>query len=444
MQYSTESLLSPNALECALSTGLEGWSNLVRSLSKDVDLEASAQSSGALVRRRQVKSASDLLRLVLGYAVCDWSLRLLGMWCVLWGVGSLSRNALRKRLRHCRQWLGQLIVAVLVGRSVRLPAKAGLRLRLQDATVVSRGGSQGTEWRIHLSLDLERGSLAGVEVTDAHGAETLARFAVQPGEIRIADRGYAYSRGLWAVLADGGQIVVRINWQNLPLEDENGTRLAVADWLREVDKAGLPVQEKAVWLSTPQGRFPLRLVACALPPDKVAAARRRAQQAARKKKHTLDARTLLAAGFVILVTNLPATDWSAREVVELYRFRWQVEMYIKRLKSLLVLDGLRAQDPELAQTYLLGKLLGVLLLEEMNGYMVSVPLSATSANRPISLWRMMALCQEVLKGLIRGAVSLSMLYRVWPYLGRFLADDPRKRPSQWAAAQAVLHTKVGY
>ncbi len=49
MQYSTESLLSPNALECALSTGLEGWSNLVRSLSKDVDLEASAQSSGALV-----------------------------------------------------------------------------------------------------------------------------------------------------------------------------------------------------------------------------------------------------------------------------------------------------------------------------------------------------------------------------------------------------------
>jgi IS4 transposase len=43
--------------------------------------------------------------------------------------------------------------------------------------------------------------------------------------------------------------------------------------------------------------------------------------------------------------------------------RWQIELAFKRLKSLLNLDALRAKDPALARSYLLGKLIAALLIQ---------------------------------------------------------------------------------
>jgi hypothetical protein len=392
-----------------------------------------------------VKCAADLLRIVMGYAICDWSLPLLGAWCEMRGLGHLSANALRKRLKHCNRWLGMLIVALLSVQQVRLPAQAeGLRLRIQDATTASHPGSQGTNWRLHLALNVGQGCIDGVELTDVHGGETLARFPVQPGEIRLADSGYAQPRGLGSFLHDGGRIVVRMSWQNLRLEEEDGRRFDLIAWLREPGRASAGEQERSVWLPTPQGRFALRLVVCPLPPDKAEEARRRARKASRKKKHNPDERTLLAAGFVLLLTNLPADRWSARAVLQLYRIRWQVELVFKRLKSLLVLDGLRTQDPELAQTYLLGKVLGTLLLGEMIGRTYScIPADWDFQTRPISCWGMTTLCLEALKNLIRGSLTHAMIAEALPRLMRFLCDGPRKRPSQWAAAQRLLHALSG-
>ncbi len=397
-----------------------------------------------MLRRREVKRASDLLRLILGYAVCDWSLRILGIFSVLLGLGNLSKTALRKRLQHCVRWLGELIARLLEARQIRLPMRPGIRLRLVDATVISRPGSQGTDWRVHLCWDLGQGYLAGVEVTDAHGAETLARFGVLPGEIRVADRGYAFVSGLGPVLEAQGEVVVRINWQNVPLEDERGRRLDLVQWLRELEDSSSVEQERVVWLHTPQGRFLMRLIVGRLPQDKAEEARRRARQKARKNKHsTVDRRTLLAAGFVIVLTSLPASEWSTREVLELYGFRWQVEMQIKRMKSLLALDGLRAKDPDLAQAYLLGKILGVLLLEETIDWIYSrAPAGWNRRARPISAWRMMSLCWQMLNEQIRRRTNAGDISAALSELARFLADEPRKRPSQLAAAQALLQARA--
>jgi len=445
MQSSTAIPSRQPEIEPLPPAGLEDWEDLVQHVPASVASEAAARSAGALLRQREVKTASDLLRLVLGYAVCDWSLRLLGIWSELRGVGHLSSTAIGKRLKHCNQWLGMLIVALLVTRRLRLPTRAGeLRLRIQDAAVISRPGSQGTDWRVHLSLNVGQAKIDGIDLTDAHGGETVARFPVQPGEIRLVDCGYAHARGLGTILKEGGHLVVRINWQTLHLEGEDGRRVDVAEWLRALEPTLAGATERSVWLTTPHGRFALRLVVCPLPPAKAEKARRRAHQAARKKKHQVDKRTLLAAGFVLLLTNLPLSRWGAGEVLDLYRLRWQVEMLIKRLKSLLVLDGLRAQSPDLAQTYLLGKLLGALLLDEMTGQVYArVPNGWDMQTRPISPWRIMALCQEALKSLIRGPLTHGMIVNALPRLLRFMSDGPRKRPSQLAVAQRLLHALSG-
>jgi IS4 transposase len=53
------------------------------------------------------------------------------------------------------------------------------------------------------------------------------------------------------------------------------------------------------------------------------------------------------AGCVMLITSLPAADWPAERVLDLYRQRWQLKIAFKRLKSLLDLERLRAFDSEL-------------------------------------------------------------------------------------------------
>jgi hypothetical protein len=118
-------------------------------------------------------------------------------------------------------------------------------------------------------------------------------------------------------------------------------------------------------VETPDGRFALRVVAYPLDPQAAEEARRRARQAAQKKHHNISDSTLLAAGFVLLVTDLPQAQWPIERVLWLYRLRWQVELQFKTYKSLLHFDHLRSKDPQLVHTYLFGKLLMVLLLEQL-------------------------------------------------------------------------------
>src|SRR5260370_11252931 len=74
------------------------------------DLEASARELGALTRKREVKSAADLLRLALVYGFCGWSLRNTALWAGEAGVAHLGAPALFQRLCQAGPWLGRLLV----------------------------------------------------------------------------------------------------------------------------------------------------------------------------------------------------------------------------------------------------------------------------------------------------------------------------------------------
>jgi len=409
------------------------WQELDQVL--ELDLESTARASRALLRRREIRRAVDLLRLILVYAICDWSLRMVGAWAVVQGLGDLSDVAVMQRLRHSQQWLGLLIGSMLQRRCQALRAQRPVRVRLVDATVISQPGSQGTDWRMHLSLDLERVCLDGIAVTDARGGETLVRFPAAAGEILVADRGYAFASSLGPPLESGAALVVRINWQNLPLQTMEGQPCDLVVWLRSLKCPA----EHAVLLVTPQGRFTLRLCAYPLPQEAADRARHRVRKAAVKKGRTPAAKSLFAAGFVLVITNLPASTWSLAEICWLYRLRWQVELHIKRFKSLLHMDRLRARDPRLVQTYLLAKLLAALLLDGLiQQVQCQQPAWFRSLERPVSLWRLTACLWEGLCQLIRGHLSLERLFQVLPKLQRYFCDRPRARPQQLAWARAFL------
>lgn len=111
--------------------------------------------------------------------------------------------------------------------------------------------------------------------------------------------------------------------------------------------------------------MPARLIAVRLPPEPVGRARRRARKSSHKAGDRIQPGTLVAAGFVLLLTSLDPHAYPAERVAGLYRLRWQVELAFKRLKSLLRLDRLPAKDPQLARAWLSAHLIGALLIEDL-------------------------------------------------------------------------------
>ena len=99
------------------------WPELVGAISQAIDLEATVVSSGALIRRREIRSGAQLLRLALAYGPGGLSLRSAAAWAGVREGASLSDTAVMNRVRGAADWLGE-IAGALVGRAVGVSCAA--------------------------------------------------------------------------------------------------------------------------------------------------------------------------------------------------------------------------------------------------------------------------------------------------------------------------------
>ena len=173
-------------------------------------------------------------------------------------------------------------------------------------------------------------------------------------------------RNFVAILGAGADFITRLGWRSLALRDAEGRPIALLALLPEAELAEHTVYLRGI-------ARPLRLVIARLPPDKAARQRRRAARKSGKAGHRMDPRTATAAGYLMLLTSLPAAQQPADRIVALYRQRWQVELGFKRLKTLGGLDRLPAADPALARTWLLAHLIAAALTQQIAHEIVGFP-----------------------------------------------------------------------
>jgi hypothetical protein len=321
-----------------------------------------------------------LLRLGLAYCLRQGGLRSTAAWASAVGLADISNVALLNRLRGCGDWLAALVGGVLAAAAPA--ASRGRLVRLIDATAVPKPGVAARRgngvWRIHSAFDLPAERFAFFEVTEERGGERFDRIAVEPGEIRIADRAYLQPERIAAVLAAGGDVVVRCAWRNAAWRDAAGEPLDMIAMLRQGAEPGLIDRPIGVRRRGGAPPLPLRLVAVKKSPPAAAAARRTARREAQKGGHHLSQATLVAADWVILVTSLPQERFAATDILALYRLRWRIELAFKRLKSLVGLKGPPGTDPRSARPYVLAHLLMILLLEPLVDALEASPRSAAA------------------------------------------------------------------
>jgi hypothetical protein len=331
-------------------------------------LDESARNCGAMQRKRGgVQDGETLLRLILMHVGGGLSLEQTVIRAQEHGLATLSAVALFKRLRRCESWLQELTSELLCQMPARALSRLGApyQVRVLDSTCVSEPGATGTSWRLHYSLKLPEMVCDFFEITDVHGGEFLQRLPVSRGDVVLADRGYCKKVGLAPLLETGADIVMRLLPSSFPLESRDGKALNLAErlsltLLNEGDILEIPVQ-----FEFDRRVYPLRLCTLRKSEAACALAQRKARSISKKRGVTIRQTTLEMAAYVCVITSLPSEIISTKEVLELYRCRWQIELAFKRLKSLLELGALPKKDPPSCRAWMQAKVLIALLTERL-------------------------------------------------------------------------------
>ena len=216
-----------------LGSDAEDWSTIVRFLPSG--WKAQASRLGAIRRSRKFGDPEVLLRTLFIHLADGCSLRETSVRAQEGGLVAVSDVALMKRLRGCSEWFRWMATEVMKGWITTQPYSVfgqDLCVRLIDGSTIQEPGATGSTLKIHYSIQMQSLSCDEVLVTDPRIGETLRNFTVRPGDLVVADRGYAHRHGIAHVVDHGGNVLVRLNLTNVPLVTPEGATFPLLEHLR--------------------------------------------------------------------------------------------------------------------------------------------------------------------------------------------------------------------
>ena len=323
------------------------------------------RESGAFSRSRGVKSVKVLLRVLLIHLADSCSLRQATTRAKEGNIADISDVALLKRLKKSADWFQWMSTELLKENGLSLTPPQWLKgygVKSIDASVVSETGSTGTDWRLHYSLDLYSLCCDQFILSRPNLGESFVNFQVKQRDLLIGDRAYGRLKGLIHVKKNGGDFIARFKCKAFYLSKEGGG-FEIAQEL-----GALKYGEVGDWelLGYTKGGLSLSIRLCAIrkSDEETEKSIKKAKRAASKQCRKISDEALELCKYVILVTSLPKTI-NAKLILDLYRFRWQVEVAFKRLKSILGFGHLPKKDEGSCRAWLQGKLFVALLAQRI-------------------------------------------------------------------------------
>jgi hypothetical protein len=204
----------------------------------------------------------------------------------------------------------------------------------------------------------------------------------------------------------------------------------------------------------------VQLVALRLTAEQTQKAIRRKRKKATQDKSQVSQPAAYGAGWLLIVSTLPKAEWSAAQLLALYRSRWHIELLFKRIKQLLDVHQLRCEHWQRARASLLAYLLSWALQEEelvqirqlltasqgmlqQEGATAAMPEPDLGQHAAISEWTLAVLCVDQLRSQVRGTFSSQRFRSCLPRLQRFLRGSPRRRTHWFSQCFAWLAEPMG-
>lgn len=330
--------------------------------------EAKAKELGALQRAREIKTAGELLHLILLYLTEGRSFRGTSALLDLSKKAHLSDVAILKRMRNSASWLQWLCENIFrkAGLTVEKPQwLKNKNIRLVDGTSGVKCGVRRQCYKLHYSIDLFTLSAHELHITDEKTGEKLSNFKkLRKGDIVMGDRIYGTMPGITHIRQLGADYVLRIKAHNFPIYNEKKQKIDILKNLSALQR-GEVAEIKAKCLINDQYDS-IRI--CAMRKDRkseLAGLKRLVKENQRKQGGKLPTNLQQASNMYIILATSLGDKVTTAQVLELYRMRWQIEIAFKRLKSLFRYNDLPAKNSKSVNAWFYGKLLLAALCETL-------------------------------------------------------------------------------
>ena len=405
--------------------------------------EEAARETGAICRTRKVSSAEELLRVELLHFGEGLSLKETSIVAKEGEISDISSVALYKRARKSGEWLQWICEHLLekLGTQTTPPEWLnGRRIRAIDGSHISEQGSTGSDWILHYSWDVFGLRNDFFEITSCKEGESALRYAVGEGDIILADRHYGKARAFDYITANKGDYVMRLKHKAADYYDVNGRKTDLLPLLESIGTGEV--------LDVPLYYKSDRKVASPLKPIRICAIRKSAEQIAHDRRSTLrnikkyphkkpiDPNTLRMNEYFVVGTSL-REEFSAAQILHIYRLRWQVEIAFKRLKSIMQLGQLPKTDPESCRAWRMGKCCTLCCAMQSSMRAVLFPhggICSKYLERHESLWRELSVSMLLVSQAVRPFLGIRHAITRWETIAVALAERPRRRVNMIAVS----------
>jgi hypothetical protein len=288
---------------------------------------------------------------------------------------TLSKQAVKKRFcSSAVAFLQAVLQRVLASQVLAWAAPSSMgglfnRILLQDSTCLAlpprlagyfpgpanNQPKKQASLKIQATLDVKKNQWVQFQLTpyvcNDQGASASILEWLQKGDLVIRDLGYFVLDVLDQIQKKGAFFLTRWRYGVLLFCPRTGVKLSLAQLLGSAD-----FWEGEVLLGSQ--RLPVRLMAQRMPPAVVKERRQKArQQRDLRLNHSPDYLHLL--GWNIFLSNVPATMLGAQSLIELYSWRWRLEIIFKAWKSHFALDQFTAASAQQVLIVVLSKLIWI-------------------------------------------------------------------------------------
>ena len=404
------------------------------------NLDAIGRETGVIQRQRKFSGASLLKMLVLTVMktprpTTDDFVATAALLGVNVTPEAVEKRFTEKRVAHLRASLEQVVKSVVAAAPV-----AGSLLDkftavvIGDSTTVTlpddfeaefpgcggKTGSGKAAVKIQVAWELRRGQLEKLDVhpgRDSDAKSVAVDEPVVPGSLTLRDLGYFCLKRFRSLGAQGAFWISR--WQHgTAVFDAEGRRWEMGAFLQG-QPAGMPV-DVSIALGA-EDRLECRLIALKVPPEVANRRRQAAFEKAQKHGRVPTQESLDLCDWTIFVTNCLATFLTWKEVVVLYRTRWQIELLFKLWKSHNHLAASRAHWTSMERLALFwAKLIGVVLQHWLL-------LTSNAADPRRSPWKAARVIRNWMESLTRALDNIDELIRTLRDMAMTIASVAQKK-----------------
>ena len=198
----------------------------------------------------------------------------------------------------------------------------------------SKTGEAATA-RIQARLDLKTGNMTRLDIQSFRDND--AKFSpdilhrLQAGDLVIRDLGYWALKTFRLINWMNAFFLTRYRFGTILIDPISVQKIDLIQQLKQAEKKGIMVLEMEVLVGK-QEKLPARFIAIKAPQQTVQQRRRKAAKN-RNKRLNYSTEYMELLGWTIFITNVPADIWTPKQMLQVYGFRWRIEIIFKSWKS---------------------------------------------------------------------------------------------------------------